>query len=234
MGRKPRFTLPGHTQHIIQRGLNRQACFFTPADRRLYRDLLQEAATRYNCHVHAYVLMTNHVHLLATQLQPCGISFMMQRLAQRYVRTTNRNYRRTGTLWEGRYKAGLIDTEAYLLTCMRYIELNPFRAQMVAHPSDYAWSSYRHNADGMTDLVITSHPLYLQLGQDQATRCHAYRELFSTHIAPDILHDIRRTVSQELVLGPVAFKQQIENKLKRQTEEKPKGRPRKAGDAREY
>jgi putative transposase len=234
MGRKPRFTLPGHTQHIIQRGLDRQACFFTPADCRLYLELLQEAAARYECHVHAYILMTNHVHLLATPQQSSGISFMMQRLAQRYVRTINRICHRTGTLWEGRYKAGLIDAESYLLACMRYIELNPLRVQMVAHPADYAWSSYPHNAAGKTDPVIISHPLYRQLGQDQATRCHAYRALFSAHIAPDQLHAIRHTVNQELVLGSGAFKQQVENMLNRQTEEKPRGRPRKACGTGEY
>jgi len=159
---------------------------------------------------------------------------MMQRLAQRYVRTINRTCRRTGTLWEGRYKAGLIDTESYLLTCMRYIELNPLRAQMVAHPAEYAWSSYPHNAAGNTDPVITSHPLYRQLGQDQTRRCHVYRALFSAHIAPDQLHAIRHTANQELVLGSGAFKQQIENMLNRQTEERPRGRPRKTRDNGEY
>jgi len=142
MARKPRFTLPGYPQHIIQRGLNRRACFFAVEDYRLYLELMQEAADKYDCNVHAYVLMTNHVHLLVTPQQSLGVSFMMQRLAQRYVRAINRTYQRTGTLWDGSYKAGLVDTGRYLLTCMRYIELNPVRANMVSHPAEYAWSSY--------------------------------------------------------------------------------------------
>jgi putative transposase len=234
MARKPRFTLPGHPQHIIQRGLDRQACFFTPADCRLYLELLQEAAERYDCHVHAYVLMTNHIHLLATPQISSGISFMMQRLSQRYVRTINRACQRSGTLWEGRYKAGLVDTEPYLLTCMRYIELNPIRAQMITRPTDYAWSSYRHNGQGEPESVITHHPLYIQLGHGQAARCAAYRELFSTHIEPALLNEIRQTVNQELVLGSGAFKQQVEDMLGRQTQEKPKGRPRKESRTRLY
>jgi putative transposase len=227
MARKPRFILPGHPQHIIQRGLDRQACFFTPADCQLYLELLQEAAASHECHVHAYVLMTNHIHLLVTPQHASGVSFMIQRLAQRYVRTINRTYRRTGTLWDGRYKAGLVDTERYLLTCMRYIELNPVRAHMVAHPSDYAWSSYRHNGQGEPDPVVTAHPLYRQLGPNQSTRSSAYQALFTPHIEPSLLNEIRHTVNHELVLGSGDFKRQIEAMLNRQTEEKPRGRPRK-------
>lgn len=227
MARKPRFDLPGYPLHIIQRGLDRQACFFAVEDYRRYLELMQEAAEKYDCHVHAYVLMTNHVHMLVTPQQSLGVSFMMQRLGQRYVRAINRTYRRTGTLWEGRYKAGLVDTGRYLLTCMRYIELNPVRANMVAHLADYAWSSYRHNGQGNPDKVIKPHPLYLQLDKHPQNRCTAYREMFSTHIEPGLLNEIRSTLNQELVLGSGAFKQQVESMLGRQTEEKPKGRPRK-------
>ena len=229
MARKPRFTLPGYPQHIIQRGLDRQACFFGVEDYRRYLELMQEAAGRYDCHVHAYVLMTNHVHLLVTPQQDLGVSFMMQRLGQRYVRAVNRTYRRTGTLWEGRYKAGLVDTGRYLLSCMRYIELNPVRANMVAHPADYAWSSYRHNGQGSPDKGIKPHPLYIQLAEHPQLRCAAYREMFKTRIEPELLNDIRKTLNQELVLGSAAFRQQVETMLGRQTDEKPKGRPRKIG-----
>ena len=234
MARKPRFTLAGYPQHIIQRGLDRQACFFTAANYRLYLDLLQESAEKYDCHVHAYVLMTNHVHMLVTPQRSLGIPFMMQRLAQRYVRQINRTYRRTGTLWEGRYKAGLVDTEHYLLTCMRYIELNPVRANMVSHPAEYAWSSYKHNGQGCPDRVIKSHPLYIQLDKQQQDRCAAYREMFISHIDPDLLSEIRNTLNQELVLGSGAFKKHVETMLGRQTEEKPKGRPRKNTDLQLY
>ena len=230
MARKPRFDLPGYPQHIIQRGLDRQACFFTVDDYRLYLELMQEAADKFECHIHAYVLMTNHVHLLVTPQQSLGISFMMQRLAQRYVRAINRTYRRTGTLWDGRYRAGLVDSGRYLLTCMRYIELNPVRANMVSHPAEYAWSSYKHNGQGSPDKVIKSHPLYIQLGKQQHNRCAAYRGMFSTHIEPDLLSEIRNTLNQELVLGSAVFRKQVETMLGRQTEKKPKGRPRKKGN----
>ncbi|MGD8875010.1 MAG: transposase [Gammaproteobacteria bacterium] len=233
MGRKPRFTLPGHPQHIVQRGLDRQSCFFSPADCTLYLELLAEAATRYDCQVHAYVLMTNHVHLLVTQQSASGVSFLMQRTGQRYVRAINRQYRRSGTLWDGRYKAGLIDTEAYLLTCMRYIELNPVRARMVRHPAHYSWSSYHCNGEGKQDKLITPHTLYLQLGRDREARCRAYRDLCSTRIEADTLNAIRNTTQQELVLGSSPYRQQIERMLKRQTEARPRGRPR-IKHSREY
>lgn len=226
MGRKPRFTLPGHSQHVVQRGLNRQTCFFSPSDCSLYLELLREAADRYGCQIHAYVLMSNHVHLLVTQQITSGISFLMQRIGQRYVSAVNRHYRRTGTLWEGRYKAGLIDTDAYLLTCMRYIELNPVRAGMVKHPGQFAWSSYRCNGMGRPDSLITPHPLYLLLGKDDVTRRRAYRDLVATHIEPDMLDAIRQTTRQELVLGRGSFRQQIERMLKRQAGARPRGRPR--------
>jgi putative transposase len=233
MGRKPRVTLPGYPQHIVQRGLDRQTCFFSPADCRLYLELLREAAERYDCQVHAYVLMTNHVLLLVTQQRTSGVSFLMQRTGQRYVRSINRQYRRTCTLWEGRYKAGLIDTEGYLLTCMRYIEHNPVRAQMVSHPADFAWSSYHANCEARQDPLITPHPLYLQLGHDQETRCRTYRDLFVTHLEPETLNESRHSTRQELVISSGPFKRQIERMLNRQTEARPRGRPRMKGN-REY
>ena len=136
MPRKPRFELPGVPQHVIQRGNNREPCFYAEADYLRYRDDLRNAAEKYACVVHAYVLMTNHVHLLVSSSAAYGISQMMQSLGRRYVRYINREYRRTGTLWEGRFKAALIDTDAYLLTCMRYIELNPVRAAMSPIPAN--------------------------------------------------------------------------------------------------
>ena len=192
---------------------------------------MQEAATRDECHVRAYILMTNHVHLLVTPQLDSGISFTMQRLSQRHVRTINKSYRRTGTLWEGRYKAGLFDTESYLLTCMRYIELNPVRGRMVSHPAEHVWSSYRHNGQGAPDSAITAHTMYMQLGYDPPTRCRAYCELFSSDIEPELLNKIRHTTNQELLLGSDVFKQQVGRMLNRQVAEKPMGRPRKTIDA---
>ena len=233
MARKPRFSLPGVPQHVIQRGNDRKPCFFANGDYRLYLDYLAEAANKFDCHVHAYVLMTNHAHLLVTPQSEHSIAHLMQRLGQRYVRAINTLYKRTGTLWEGRYKASLVDSENYLLTCMRYIELNPVRAGMVSHPAEYAWSSYRHNAQGMADPAITPHRLYQQLAASPQSRCTAYRGLFASCIEPEQLDEIRHTVKQELVLGSTSFKRQIECMLQRQVTEKPKGRPRKDQDSGE-
>jgi putative transposase len=159
MSRKARFNLPGIPQNIVQRGHNRESCFYGEEDYHCYLDNLQEAAIRNQTHIHAYVLMTNHVHLLATPENPYGISHMMQDLGRKFVRYMNRRYRRTGSHWEGRFKASLVDDEAYLLTCMRYIELNPVRVGMVSHPGEYRSSSYSANATGQTPGIIDYHPL---------------------------------------------------------------------------
>ncbi len=226
MPRKPRFTLPGYPQHVIQRGNNREPCFFGDDDCHAYLDRLQEATARYACQLHAYVLMTNHVHLLITPQTENGIAHLMQRLGQRYVHFINHSYQRTGTLWDGRYKANLIDTEAYLLTCMRYIELNPVRAQMVSFPGEYRWSSYQSNGYGKSDPLIATHALYRALGSNSDSRCHAYRELFRHNIDNAQLHVIRDALNQELVLGRDDFKDKIEQITKRQTRRGQDGRPR--------
>jgi len=225
MARKPRFNLPGYPQHVIQRGIDRQACFFSVADYKMYLNLLQESAEVCECHVHAYVLMTNHVHMLITPQAPFSVPHMMQRLGQRYVRYVNRRYHRTGTLWDGRYKAGLVDSDRYLLACMRYIEMNPVRAGIVEHPAEYAWSSYRCNALGKPAVCIMPHALYLMLHDLLETRMKVYRGLFELVPGQGLLDDIRDTLNQELVLGSRQFKVQIEAMINRQTEAKKKGRP---------
>lgn len=226
MARKPRFLIPGIPQHVIQRGNNREPCFFAESDYNCYLRELQDAARKNHAAVHAYVLMTNHVHLLVTPGQPYSISHMMQDLGRKYVRYINHTYRRTGTLWEGRYKASLVDSEAYLLTCMRYIELNPVRAGMVEHPGEYRWSSYASNAQGRASSLIAPHPLYLALGDNTEPRLHAYRELFRYTIDADTIHEIRESLNQELVLGREDFKDRIAQMLKRQTRKGQPGRPR--------
>jgi len=226
MARKPRFVLPGVPLHVIQRGNNREPCFYSDDDYRRYLELLRESADRNRCHVHAYVLMTNHVHLLATPFAPHGISHMMQDLGRKYVRSINYVYRRTGTLWEGRYKASLIDSEAYLLACMRYIELNPVRANMVSHPGEFRWSSYAANAQGQSDVLISPHPLYTQLGDDPLQRQAAYRELFRVHLDAELVHAIRGALNEELVLGRDDFKDKIEQMINRQVRRGKEGRPR--------
>jgi len=229
MARKPRFNLVGVPQHVIQRGNNREPCFFAEADYPRYLADLREALARHACRVHAYVLMTNHVHLLMTPMTGHGVSHVMQDLGRAYVRYINQSYRRTGTLWEGRYKASLIDSEAYLLVCMRYLELNPVRAAMVRHPSEYRWSSYPHNAYGRPDRTIDAHPLYSALGADAPARQYVYRELFRTHLEAGMVHAIRDSTNQELVLGRDDFKDRIEQMIARQTRPGKSGRPRTLG-----
>lgn len=226
MPRKPRFTLPGIPQHVIQRGNNREPCFLAEPDYRRYLEDLQATAEKSACRIHAYVLMTNHVHLLVTPMQELGIAEMMQALGRRYVYYINKTYRRTGTLWEGRYKASLVDSDAYLLTCMRYIELNPVRAEMVNHVGEYKWSSYGANAQGRADVLLTPHPLYTALGENAAIRQHAYRELFRHHLDSDALHEIREALNHELVLGRSYFKDKIEAMTERQARLGIPGRPR--------
>ncbi len=159
MARLPRFSLPGQPQHVIQRGNNRSIIFAADEDYIFFKDCLDEAAKRYGCDIHAYVLMTNHVHFLMTPYEGNSISKVLQSVGRRYVQYFNHAYQRTGTLWEGRYKAILIESECYLLTCCRYIELNPVRAAMVSDPGDYPWSSYCHHVRGEPDFLVRDHPL---------------------------------------------------------------------------
>jgi putative transposase len=223
MARLPRLILPGQPHHIIQRGNNRQPVFFAEEDYRLYLGWLKEAAGKYGCAIHAYVLMTNHVHLLLTPAHEEAVGKVMQTLGRRYVRHINHTYQRTGTLWEGRYKSSLIDSEHYLLTCHRYIELNPVRAGMIEHPLNYAWSSYHHNAVGKTDPLIEEHDGYLALGESAALRQNAYQKLFETDIDEVSLERIRNNVNKGWVLGNERFKEQIEHQLKRRVRPLPRG-----------
>lgn len=229
MARKPRFSLTGVPQHVIQRGNNREPCFFAAEDYRFYLDSLKEACEKYHCAVHAYVLMTNHVHLLVTPQAEGAVGNMMQSVGRRYVRYINHVYRRSGTLWEGRYKASLVESETYLLVCQRYIELNPIRAAMVSTPVEYQWSSYPHNAFGRPDAYVSPHPEYLRLDADPEHRRHIYRELFRHYMENELLHTIREALNQELVLGSERFKDRIEATLKRCARPGLPGRPRTKG-----
>ena len=227
MPRQPRPDFAGIAQHIVQRGNDRLPCFFEEADYRRYLSNLREAALKAGCQVHAYVLMTNHVHLLATPEAPGMISRMMQALGRRYVAYINARYRRTGTLWEGRYKACLVDSPDYVLACYRYIELNPVRACMVASPEDYRWSSFHHNANGQDDPLVMHHPDYQALATNTEHRQNAYRELFKHVISQDRLSEIRAYLQQQRVLGPPRFQAHIESILGRRATIQPRGRPRK-------
>ena len=200
MARQPRFILPGYPQHVIQRGNNRHVIFADDADCRFYRDILIEACGRFDCRIHAYVLMTNHVHLLITPAIEAGICKVMQSLGRRYVRYFNDRYRRTGTLWEGRYKAALLDSDVYLLACYRYIEQNPVRAGMVVRPADYRWSSYRCNALGDRDALVSPHVLYERLGRTVKERCRASRALFERPTEEQAMIAIREATNKAWVL----------------------------------
>ncbi len=228
MARLPRFVIPGQPQHIILRGNNRTEIFCADADYLFYLEKLKQACNAHGCDIHAYVLMTNHVHLLVTPFEEHSLPKAMQMLGRYYVQYYNYCYQRTGTLWEGRYKATLIDSEAYLLTCMRYIELNPVRADMVAHPSEYPWSSYHYNALGQPNDLITPHSEYRRLGKTDDERQAAYRQLFKSHIPEGIVNEIRESTNKAWVLGNDRFKQRIQMKLERRVEPKPKGGDRKS------
>ncbi len=228
MARLPRYVLPGHPQHIIQRGNNRSAIFACEDDYMFYRECLTRACKDHDVQVHAYVFMTNHVHLLMTPGTENGLSKAMQSVGRRYVQYFNCTYRRTGTLWEGRYKATLIDTERYLLTCYRYIELNPVRANMVSHPEMYQWSSFHCNALGFFNELISPHNLYLALGSTDKKRQLVYSRLFQHSIEPEVLDTIRSATNKAWVLGDDYFKNEIKNLLNRRVERLPTGGDRRS------
>ena len=227
MPRKSRIVLPNVPLHVIQRGNNRQACFFADEDYRAYLSWLEEYAKVTNCAIHAYVLMTNHVHLLLTPRTPESVGQLMKRLGQRYVQYVNRTYRRSGTLWEGRFRSCLAQEELYVLGCYRYIELNPVRANMVNHPSDYHWSSYGYNAQGESSVLLSPHALYLALGVDEDKRMKAYRRLFRSHLDSQLIDEIRHATNGNYVLGSPQLQEQVAAALKRRVTPGQAGRPRK-------
>ena len=205
MPRRARLILPNVPIHLIQRGNNRQLCFFSNADCTFYLHWLGEHARHHGCRIHAYVLMRNHVHLLLSAAEARSTGDMMKALGQRYVQYVNRKYQRSGTLWEGRFRSCLTQDERYLLACHRYIELNPVRAGIVDHPADYRWSSYRANAHGDSDTLLHPHAIYEALGVDQDSRQAAYRALCREALAPALLERIRRATNGNRALGDERF-----------------------------
>ena len=218
MPRHARIRLPGYPLHVRQRGNNGSACFVTDADRVLYLALLDELSKKENCRIHAYVLMTNHVHLLATPVERESMSELMRKLGQKYVQHFNRVHKRTGTLWEGRFRSCLVDTETYLLRCHRYIELNPVRAGMARGPAEYAWSSHRANARGEPSTLLEAHPTVLALGRNPAARRTAYRELFREDLSNVELEEIRSASRGGFALGSKQFIAEIEKACGRRVE----------------
>jgi putative transposase len=225
MARLPRYFVKDQPLHVIQRGNNREPIFAAEEDYRFYLQCLEDAAERHALSIYAYVLMTNHVHLLASPGKEASLPKTLQSVGRRYVQYFNYTYGRTGTLWEGRYRATLIDTERYLLTCMRYIELNPVRARMVRHPREYPWSSYRAHAHGKEDPLLHDHELYHRLGRSARVRQAVYRALFKVAIAKDELETIRSATNKAWVLGDDRFRAKIERLAHRRAAPLARGRP---------
>ena len=226
MPRKPRFFLPAVPVHVVQRGHNREAVFFEESDYHAYLNWLGEAAIKYQCSIHAYCLMTNHIHLLVSPAASDGVTRLMQFVGRYYVPYINHKYGRSGSIWEGRYKASLIDADDYLLACMRYIELNPVAANMVPNAELYAWSSYRCNALGIGNNLIQPHELYRTLGKGQK-RFDVYLSLFSAH--QDDISKINKEIAASsqtgTPLGNDGFRTQIERALGQKTGQARRGRP---------
>lgn len=215
----------GILQHVIQRGNNRQVCFGNEQDFAAYTGWLKDYSKKYLVDIHAWVLMTNHVHILCTPRADNAVSCLMQSLGRQYVRYFNFSYKRTGTLWEGRFKSCLVQDENYLFQLYRYIELNPVRAGMVEQPSDYIWSSYPTNALGETSALCTPHPLYFALGNEPTERQVNYRALFKHHVEAKLLEEIRVAVNKGMALGGERFKAEVESLTGRRMNAKKMGRP---------
>lgn len=225
MPRRLRVSSPGIAEHIIQRGNNRQVIFGREDDMRAYINWLKEYSLKYKVAIHTWVLMTNHVHLLCTPSDSTGISNMMQSLGRMYVRYFNKTYERSGTLFEGRYRSCLVQSESYLLQLYRYIELNPVRANMVADPAMYSWSGHQCNASSRKSDLCTPHPLYLGLGKNEAERQHHYRSLFSGHTDGKLLQNIRDATNKGLALGSERFLADVHSLTGRLLKEGKRGRP---------
>ena len=230
MPRKPRIFVPGVPMHIVQRGHSREPVFFDNQDYQTYHYWLGQGAERYGVVLHAYVLMTNHVHLLGTPSKYTSITRMMQYIGRHYVPYINHTYGTSGSIWEGRYKASLVHDDEYLLSCMRYIELNPVRANMVRSPAHYRWSSFRCNGLAKADSLISTHPLYMALGKTHQSRLTAYKSLFNAHLDQGVIEDIRAAWQTGTPLGNDYFRQRIENKLKCKVGQARRGRPYKKTD----
>ena len=231
MARLSRVSPIGIPQHIVQRGNNRQVCFACDEDMKAYLNWLKEFSKKYLVDVHAWVLMTNHVHILCTPNEEGAVSKMMQSIGRMYVRYFNYTYQRSGTLWEGRFKSSLVQSERYLLELYRYIELNPVRAKMVDDPSEYSWSSYACNALGVETELQTPHELYLALGKIEHERLENYQHLFKAHIGAELLKEIRDSINKGLALGNKRFVLQIEALTGRRVTPRKAGRPKKVLDS---
>lgn len=228
MARLPRLVVPGQPHHIIQRGNNRQPVFLDDEDYQRFLGWIRDAARTYKVSVHAYVLMPNHMHLLASPTEATGLAQMMQWIGRKYVPYFNQKYNRVGTLWQGRFKTSVIDSENYFLVCSRYIECNPVRARIAAAPQEYRWSSYAHHAGLGQDPVIVDHALYWALGNTPFQREAAYLALFQTPLSHAELLTIRTAVVKGWPLGSEAYRTQLEHRARRPVLPRRRGRPPKS------
>ena len=225
MARLPRLTVPGYPYHIIQRGNNRQPIFATTADRELLLDLLREGAVRFEVALHAYVLMDNHFHLLATPQSTQSLPHMMQAVGRRYVRHFNDTQGRSGTLWDGRYKSALIQPDRYLLACMVYMDLNPVRSGVADQAQDYRWSSHAHYAGLRTDSLLTPHRLIWELGNTPFARESAYRDMVQTGITLQQQTALTQSVISGWALGDPEFVARLQKTTDRRLSKASPGRP---------
>ena len=223
MPRRARVRIANVPLHVVQRGNNKLPCFFSDGDRTYFLKQLAELSERFECAVHAYVLMTNHVHLLVTPNRHDGVSLLMKHLGQRYVQRVNRMHARTGSLWEGRYRSGFVDNGNYLFSCYRYIELNPVRAGIVNHPREYPWSSYRANAEGARSSVVRLHAEFMALGNTEHERQAAYRDLFGIELRPAQIDELRDLTNKGFAIGGAGFRQCIEAATGRRVSPAPRG-----------
>ena len=227
MPRKKRFYQPGVPVHVFQRGHNKEPVFFDNQDYLAYLRFLKAAADDLGCLIHAYVLMTNHVHLLATPQAENDISLLFQNIGRYFVPYINKTYRRRGSLWEGRHKGNILESEAYFLICMRYIEMNPVRAGMVDHPAKYRWSSYAANGLGVSNAVLTEHAEYVAVGRLSEARQIAYRGLFDHAEDAEALALLRCALQTGTPLGNARYKMEIEAALDLKVGFAQRGRPKK-------
>jgi putative transposase len=209
MPRLPRFCPADHPTHVVQRGNNRQVCFTCDGDMAAYAHSLHKGATKYGLAVHAWVFMTNHVHLLMTPSTDQGVSQLMRHMGRHYVQPFNFKYARSGTLFEGRFRSSLVQDHAYLLNCIRYIEFNPVRAGITTDPGDYRWSSYRCHAFGATAGMWTPRPEYLGLGENDTERQKIYRKMMAQSLSAEVIQKIRHCLNTGLVLGTADFRDQV-------------------------
>lgn len=228
MPRQARLRIPGIPLHLVQRGHNKAPCFLQERDFRVYLSLVDELSPLYACGVHAYVLMTNHVHLLLTCERPDGVSLLMKHLGQRFVQYFNRKYRRSGPLFEGRFRSCIVDSDGYLLACHRYIEMNPVRAGMVDHPSGYRWSSYRTNAEGRPSDFLVPHALYLGLAADAEERRRRYRSLFEVPEGASELRRIREALNSGTALARESFLDELDEQVRMRAMKRAPGRRARA------